>query len=103
MDAALLKLDGDATAYGAEVVTFFPGPIEAGMETVTVGTSHDLPANTPGIPGATMRGRPGQAFAPSSRGRTRRTRHTPQVLRLDCRCGTLAHLVAHALRGVQPR
>jgi hypothetical protein len=37
VDAALLKLDGDATEMGATVATLFEGPVTEGLPTMTVG------------------------------------------------------------------
>lgn len=37
VDAALLKLEGDATEMGATVATLFEGPVTVGLPTITVG------------------------------------------------------------------
>lgn len=42
VDAALLKLEGDATKFGAEVASFIEGDITEGMSTVTVGLGQGL-------------------------------------------------------------
>jgi len=42
LDAALLRLEADATDYGAEVAAFFEGDLNVGVQTTTVGIGQGL-------------------------------------------------------------